>query len=171
MDPRPGLFWLIQHHEAVAADTHHRHGLDWYRLDAHTALALADLFLNTPGTYTHSTVTVPEREALLEAAGLAHRLPPLAVGRARNDTRVIQAAGSIRGTEARDAGGETSRTPRSEVPGSDRWRRRRFTAAARRGFTRTRSAFATISRARSVSSKSSRPRWTPPCSLKRSGRR
>lgn len=56
MNTAPGLTWVQEHAAAIAADVHHRHGLDWYDMPAHVGLHLAEMLLQTPGTYTHSTV-------------------------------------------------------------------------------------------------------------------
>lgn len=104
--------WVVAAQDAIAADCHHRHGLDWYRLDAHTALRLARLFLETPGTYTHSTVAIPEQERLLEARGLIERIT------AEKPT-TAEAERVWRRRDSVDTGVEHVKT--TDAPMDDRW--------------------------------------------------
>lgn len=114
--------WLRgEAYDAVVADIHHRHGLHPHELDARSFLRLARFMLNTPGTYTHSMVAIPERERLLEEAGLVTRLAAMAQPQQLATGRAPNASGSMMRHEARDAGGETQHQARTG-PVSDRWR-------------------------------------------------
>lgn len=76
MDERPGWTWVTDAAEAIAADVHHRHGgADWFAMPAGFGLRLARLLLQTPGTYTHSSVLTAAAAAAPTAARPATPTP------------------------------------------------------------------------------------------------
>jgi hypothetical protein len=71
VDERPSWTWLTDAHEAIAADVHHRHGLDWYTMPTAPGFRLALLLLQTPGTYTAAAAPMSDRwRALADMNGV-----------------------------------------------------------------------------------------------------
>lgn len=104
MDERPSWTWLTDAHEAIAADVHHRHGLDWYTMPTAPGFRLAMLLLQTPGTYTHSSVLTAQ---LTEPTKAPTAEPPA--------PRRAGGPGAIRASEG-------EHTTAAAAPMSDRWR-------------------------------------------------